>query len=205
MKPKVLVKNAGHPVGLFGKMMIRTMNKEHSSLSIWGLDKLPEREYVSALDIGCGGGVNLLRLADFCQTVRGVDRSELSVAESKKRCKKLIKKNRAEVLFGSAEDLSFEDGAFDLVTAFETVYFWQGIENCFENVYRVLTENGVFLIVNELKKEKDRPEKYADIKEVLDLTVYDGEELTGYLSEAGFSDVTVYTEGENWLCAVAIK
>ena len=47
--------------------------------------------------------------------------------------------------------------------------------------------------------------KAEKIKKILDLTVYDGEELTTLLSQAGFSDVTVYTEGENWICAVAQK
>ena len=205
MKPKPLVKNAGHPKGFFGKVMIRVMNKEHSSLSLWGLSHLPKKEYRSALDIGCGGGINLLRLSEFCDKVYGIDVSDLSVAESKKRCKKLLKAGRAEIATGKADALPYAEDSMDLVTAFETVYFWGDLTKCFSGVYRTLRKGGVFLIVNELKKDKNNPDKYENIREVLDLTVYDGEELVDALSGAGFKDASVFTEGDDWICAVAIK
>ena len=186
-------------------MMIDAMNVEHTALSLWGLDHLPEREYYTALDVGCGGGVNVKRLASFCREAWGIDVSELSVKESKKRCRKEIKEGRTEIRLGSAENLPFSGNTFDLATAFETVYFWQDLEKCFGEVCRTLKENGVFLIVNELKKEKDRPDKYEELQKVLTLNIYDGEELTEALINAGFSDVTIYTEGENWICAVAQK
>ena len=92
-----------------------------------------------------------------------------------------------------------------VVTAFETVYFWGELSRCFSETYRVLEKGGVFLIVNELKKEKDRPDKYRKIHDVLDLTIYDEEELTDALKRAGFSETKTYTQGEDWICVVATK
>ncbi|MBR1747441.1 MAG: class I SAM-dependent methyltransferase [Clostridia bacterium] len=205
MKPKPLVKNAGKPKGFFGKLMIHAMNKEHTPLSLWGLDHLPEGQYRAALDIGCGGGVNLLRLSDFCNRVYGLDVSPLSVEESQKRCKKLIKNHLVRIELGSADHLPFPNDSFDLVTAFETIYFWPDLAACFAEVYRALRPGGIFLITNELKSDKDDPDKYAKLHEILELTVYDGEEMTAVLNSAGFADVTTHSEGEDWICAVARK
>ena len=38
---------------------------------------------------------------------------------------------------------------FDLATAFETAYFWPGLEKCFGEVCRVLRPGGVFMICIE--------------------------------------------------------
>ena len=40
-------------------------------------------------------------------------------------------------------------GSFDVVTAFETIYFWPDIEHCFNEVKKVLKPGGQFVIVNE--------------------------------------------------------
>ncbi len=39
---------------------------------------------------------------------------------------------------GSAAELPYEDGKFDLVTAVETVYFWPNLPSCLQEVHRVL-------------------------------------------------------------------
>ena len=49
------------------------------------------------------------------------------------------------MLEGSAAALPFEEGVFDLVTAFETVYFWPDIEECFRGVRRTLKAGGRFV------------------------------------------------------------
>lgn len=205
MKPKPLVKNAGGPKGFFGRLMIGAMNKEHTPLSLWGLDHLPEKEYRVALDIGCGGGVNLLRLSDFCDKVYGVDVSDLSVRESEKRCKKEIRAGKIAVSIGKASSLVFADESIDLATAFETVYFWGDLKIAFAEVFRVLKKGGIFLIVNELTANENQPDKYKKVRQILDLSIYDGKELSDRLSEAGFSATTVYTQGEDWTCVVAEK
>ena len=41
---------------LWGKMMIKAMNKGHSSLTSWGLEHMNIERTATVLDIGCGGG-----------------------------------------------------------------------------------------------------------------------------------------------------
>jgi ubiquinone/menaquinone biosynthesis C-methylase UbiE len=46
--------------------------------------------------------------------------------------------------------IPWEDGAFDLVTAFETVYFWPDFEGGLKEVRRVLKPGGTLFICNEM-------------------------------------------------------
>lgn len=53
------------------------------------------------------------------------------------------------VLQGSVAGMIFAAGWFDLVTAFEAVYFWPDLPRSFREVYRVLKPGGTFFICNE--------------------------------------------------------
>ena len=105
--------------------MLRFMNFGHAPLTNWGLGLVEIRDGWTMLDIGCGGGATLRRLLKRSKDahVYGVDISEESVAKSKKLNAKVLGK-QIFVCQGSAENLPFDDGMFDLVTAVETVYFW---------------------------------------------------------------------------------
>ena len=52
--------------------------------------------------------------------------------------------------------MPFEDGLFDFATAFETVYFWPGIEHCFSEVYRILKPGGKLLLSDLFFGEPER-------------------------------------------------
>ena len=46
--------------------------------------------------------------------------------------------------------MSFQDDFFDLVTAFETYYFWTNFPDALKEIKRVLKPGGTLLLVNEL-------------------------------------------------------
>lgn len=58
-----------------------------------------------------------------------------------------------------------KDASFGLVTAFETIYFWPGLADCFREVYRVTKPGGTFFICNESNGEKLEDEKWTDMIE----------------------------------------
>ncbi len=71
-----------------------------------------------------------------------------------KSTKKLIAKNRAEIIEGSVEKTGFKDEVFDLVTAIETYYFWRSnLADAFQELKRVLKKEGYLLIVSEMIKD----------------------------------------------------
>jgi ubiquinone/menaquinone biosynthesis C-methylase UbiE len=65
------------------------------------------------LDVGCGTGANLLMLSKYGEA-EGVDISEDALAFCRER-------GLDKVKLGAAEELPYEDGTFDLVTAFDVV------------------------------------------------------------------------------------
>ena len=53
-------------------------------------------------------------------------------------------------------ELPFGAEQFEVVTAFETVYFWPELAQNFREVYRVLKPGGIFFICNEANGETDK-------------------------------------------------
>ena len=84
-----------------------------------------------------------------------------------------------EVLEGNVQSLPFEDNTFDIVTAFETVYFWPDIEKCFGEVKRVLKPGGTFLIGMESNGSDTFAMKFWN--HFIDMTAYNDAEITQFL------------------------
>ena len=199
--------NTRKPEGFFGRMMVNGMNGGgHAKLAEWGLGEVSIAESADILDVGCGGGANIARLLSRAPKARvtGIDYSPVSVKKSREVNAKAIAAGRCQVVEGSATALPFEEGSFDLVTAFETVYFWPEIEKCFAGVRRTLKDGGRFVIVNEddgLSGNNDKWEKLID-----GMHTYTPDELRTHLTAAGFRDIAVHTNDQHhWLCATAAK
>ena len=199
--------NTRKPEGFFGRMMVNGMNGGgHAKLAEWGLSEVSIAESAHILDVGCGGGANIARLLSRAPKGRltGIDYSPVSVKKSREVNAKAIAAGRCQVVEGSAAELPFEEGSFDLVTAFETVYFWPEIEKCFAGVRRTLKEGGRFVIVNEddgLSGNNDKWEKLID-----GMHTYTPDELRTHLTAAGFRDITVRRdEQRHWLSVTAEK
>ena len=188
--------NMRKPEGKLGNIQLKSMNKEHTPVSLWGLKHLNISPDDVILDIGCGGGMNINRMAQGAKKVYGVDYSIESVNLSKEVNEDLIKEGRVEVHEGNVMDLPFEDNSFDIVTAFETVYFWPDIVKSFGEVKRVLKPGGMFLIGCEANGTNNLAMKFFD--KVVDMTFYEDNDLVGFLKSNDFKDVTVYLrDGKN--------
>ena len=134
------------PEGFLGKMMISGMNGGHSALADWGMTHLEINAPSDIAELGCGGGRNTGELLKIYPSskVTALDYSDLSVEKTREYNKEMISAGRCRVVQGNVAELPFEDNSFDLSTAFETVYFWPGIEHCFSEVCRVLKPGGTF-------------------------------------------------------------
>ena len=181
--------NMRKPEGKLGNIQLKSMNKEHTPVSLWGLKHLNISPDDVILDIGN-------RMAQGAKKVYGVDYSIESVNLSKEVNEDLIKEGRVEVHEGNVMDLPFEDNSFDIVTAFETVYFWPDIVKSFGEVKRVLKPGGMFLIGCEANGTNNLAMKFFD--KVVDMTFYEDNDLVGFLKSNDFKDVTVYLrDGKN--------
>ena len=192
------------PKGFRGRLVASMMNRHHKKLTLWGLTKVSVGSDFVVLDVGCGGGKTVGRLAQLASQgkVFGIDYSAEMVKFSKKINKNLIAQNRAEITESSIEKMGFIDDYFDLVTAFETCYFWTNFANALAEIKRVLKPGGKVLLVNELKYGST-PAKVVEETHVKLLPL---EEIETTLQSTGFAYVQVFTEtNSNWNTVVAQK
>ena len=183
--------NCGKPQGTMGKVVVAMMNRGHADIAAWGFSHLDLQGNEQVLDCGCGGGANIavfLRMVDEGH-VTGLDYSPVSVEKARAVNRAAIDAGRCEIVQGNVQELPFGDGQFDVVTAFETVYFWPEIACCFAEVHRVLKSGGVFMITNETTGKTGAHEKWQKL--VDGMSVYTGEELEALLIGAGFARVEV--------------
>lgn len=90
------------------------------------------------LDVGCGTGANLLMLSRYGDA-EGVDISEDALAFCRER-------GLDQVKHGAGEELPYEDGTFDLVTAFDVVEHMDNDLAGLKEMYRVLRPGGHALL-----------------------------------------------------------
>jgi ubiquinone/menaquinone biosynthesis C-methylase UbiE len=186
------------------------MNSSHSKVTDWGLGHVSVRKSATILDVGCGGGRTLSKLAAMATDgkVYGVDYSEESVAASKKTNARSIDAGRVEIRQGSVSHLPFPEGMFDLVTGVETHFWWPDLGGDMREVFRVLKPGGTLVLIAEVyggatTKAGQLAEKYASRTGMKLLSVEEHREL---LEEAGCSDVRIVEErGKGWICAVGRK
>ena len=192
---KIRVHNAGNPKGFFGRQTLWKMNEEHSELTNLGFSFLDIPLDATCLDIGCGGGRTVHKLARFAPNgkVYGVDISDTSVKATKRFNRKDIKKGLVEVMSANVLKLPFERDTFDVVTAVETFYFWQDKEGAVKSVYDVMKKGGTFIIM--LDAYEDGTEDAKDIVEEINLELNTPEQLKNWLTNAGFS-ARVITKGK---------
>ena len=196
--------NTRKPEGFGGKIMVAMMNVGHSAVARWGLQFLNAAPDAKVLDCGCGGGANMKTLLKLCPKgkVQGIDYAAVSVEKAQKVNASAIEAGRCAVQQASVAELPFEAERFDVVTAFETVYFWPDLPQCFLEVWRVLRPGGIFLICNESNGDTDKDEKWTRI--IGGMTIYKDTELEAYLEQAGFRDVQIHKR-KSWLCVTARK
>lgn len=198
------------PRGWLGRLLLRNMNSRHSKLTDWGLSQISIEPGWTMLDVGCGGGRTISKLAEAAAQgkVYGIDFSETSVATSKRTNARSIDAGRVEVLHGSVSQLPFPDAMFDLVTAVETHFWWPDPQNDIREVYRVLKPGGRALVIAEIYKGANTPmaglaEKYAPRT---GLKLFDVEEHRGLFVGAGFSEIQIIEERDRgWICGLARK
>ena len=168
-----------------GRLMLRSMNQGHEKLATWGRSYLKINKEDTVLDLGCGGGRNIEYFLTQGAKVYGMDHSQTSVNMARERNKEAINRGRCQILVGDVKRLPFQDESMAIVTAFETIYFWNDIEACFKEIYRVLNKGGQFLICNEVSSMKRRDVRILAGK--ISMKVYTPDDLTNMLTKVGFS------------------
>ena len=194
------------PEGTLGKMMLSGMNSGHAKLADWGFEQLPKLSPKQAADLGCGAGRNAGELLKkYPQAVvTAMDYSALSVQKAKEYNQAMIDAGRCRVIQGDVSKLPLKADSFELVTAFETIYFWPGLEKCFSQVAKILKDGGYFMICNESDGTDKTSKKFESI--IDGMRCYTIDEITFALKAAGFSsDRAFHHPKKSWITVIAKK
>ncbi|WP_226669642.1 class I SAM-dependent methyltransferase [Metabacillus litoralis] len=192
-----LIEQAKNPNGIIGSLMLRIMNTSHTNMNKWALEKIQMKEESIVLDVGCGGGKTILLLSKINthNKIFGIDYSDQAVKDSLRTNKNDVAKGKVHIKKASVTDISFPENTFDIITAFQTHYFWPDLEKSVSEVCRVLKSGGCFLITAELYKINYHMKSYK--------TKIEMEQL---FKKTGFAAVSFYEHtNKKWICIKGIK
>jgi ubiquinone/menaquinone biosynthesis C-methylase UbiE len=172
-----------NPVGAAGTLAGRLMNVIHGRAYLNIVRHIAARTGVSltgVLDIGCGGGIALKRLSDIFPdaALYGVDISPDMIRLAGQTNRKQVKRGRVVLNRASASALPVPAGSMDLVTAFDTINFWDDYPVAMGEIRRVLKPGGRFYIINGYPEPGTR---WYDFVRFKDEGAYHG-----FLTEHGF-------------------
>jgi len=196
------------PSGWLGRFVLWNMNVRHSRVTDWGLCHLSIGEAATVLDVGCGGGRTVAKLAAAARQgkVHGIDYSKESVAAARRTNRRAIAEGRVTIQEASVTALPFPDGLFDVVTAVETHFWWNDPAAGMREILRVLRRGGRLAIIAEFYNG-GRYAKYADrLRERTGMHVWTADQHRDLFTQAGFVDTLVDEQPSNgWICAVGAK
>jgi len=198
------------PSGLLGRFTLWRMNKSHSKLTDWGLAHISVQPQFTILDIGCGGGRTVSKLAALATQgkIYGVDYSGDSISVSQKINTAFIAEGRVEIQQASVSQLPFTDNTFDLITAVETHFWWPNLADDLREVFRVTRPGGQLAIIAEVYKGASAlasrlVEKSAPQTGIRMLTPDEHRDL---LATAGYTDIQLETQpAKGWITVTGKK
>jgi ubiquinone/menaquinone biosynthesis C-methylase UbiE len=118
------------------------------------------------LDIATGGGHTANLYAPHVKHVTALDLTQPMLQEAEKFIKGNGHKN-VEFVQGDAEQLPFSDKTFDIVTCRIAPHHFPNIEKFIEEAYRVLNNEGYFLLDDNVTPESDEQDQFYNTVEKL--------------------------------------
>jgi ubiquinone/menaquinone biosynthesis C-methylase UbiE len=202
-----LMNQVRKPTRWVGRLFAWNMNHTHAGLTDWGLGHVRIEKGFSILDVGCGGGATVRKLATAAPDGRvvGIDYSAGSVEASRATNKQLIAADRVEIREASVSRIPYPDATFDLVTAVETHYYWPDRPADLKEVMRVTRPGGQIAVIAEAYKKGGVSDAIEGTAMMLLRAAYmTADEHRSWFTSAGLADVQVH-EQHNWICVTGSR
>jgi SAM-dependent methyltransferase len=201
-----LIRQVKKPDRFAGRFFARMMNGSHAPLTDWAFTHLEIPPDATVLDVGCGGGRTIEKLAVKAGQVYGVDYASGSVASSRAHNKRLIAEGRVHVEQASVSELPFADDRFDLVTAIETQYYWPNLQGDMKEVLRVLKPGGRLMVVAESYKGARNDAVLGPVMNLLGSSRLSLDDHRALFLAAGYEGVEIDEErARGWICVIGGK
>ncbi len=186
-KSELIARQSRLPTGVLGWFVARIMALDTAKVNDEAVDRLDPRVGDHVLEVGCGHGRTLAKIAKrVCDGLAaGIDPSVVMLRAAAKRNARDVTHGRVQIDAGEADRIGHPDAAFDKVLSVHTVYFWSDLDAGFEEIHRVLRSGGELLLAY-------RPSDDPESKHALPDSVYTLRSVASIesaLLDAGFRDV----------------
>lgn len=183
---KILAQNLANPEGEKGIEIGEMMNDTNIGMTLESIQALLIEDNENILEIGHGNAGHVENILNKAQNIKyiGIDISETMHNEARKLNEPF--KDKADFVLYEGEKLPFEDKIFDKIFTVNTVYFWKNPVQYFNEIYRVLKDNGTFILTFG---QRDFMEKLPFTQ--FGFTLYNTDEMEETVSQSHFKRMKI--------------
>jgi SAM-dependent methyltransferase len=193
------------PSSILGGLILAPLwNRRNLALNEAALNSLALHSDDRVLEVGFGGGYLLGRMAAVVTegSLAGVDVSPAMVAFCERRYRALVRKGKLELKCASAESLPYPDHHFDKVCTVNSVFYWEDAGQAISELYRVLEEGGVLVMVFTCKESLETKRLGQGI------VLYEDDQVYQMIESAGFGKIEMCRASDRYrefVCAAGTK
>ena len=137
---------------------IVSRRREDSGLYSEIASKLPLKGASRVLDVGTGTGLQLQAIHDLAPDIElfGLDISQAAIDKAAPALSNLT----VDLRVGSIKDTDYPNDFFDIVTCNASMSYWEDLQDCFDEIYRILKPGGQAILFE--------PYQDIDLEQALD-------------------------------------
>lgn len=181
-----LAKQLGYPSGIFGRLLMKLLNKGNATMNDFTFQQLDLQSGDAVLEIGFGGGYLLEKIIDsqIPNRIAGIDPQLDVIKMGNKKFSQAIAQGGLELQQANGESLPYGENTFNKICTVNTVYFWSSPQAVLKECDRVLQPQGKLIVCY------NSPEFLEQAKLTQHgFTAYQPQELESLMASSGFVDV----------------
>ncbi len=159
------------------------METEHGTNVLRFLKTIPFDKPFAFLDVGCGNGWVIRRIAKEknCKRAIGIDKSKKMIIQSKKK----TGGKKEEYIHTDIESMGYK-GKFDFVFSMESLYYADSIKIALEKIYKLLKPGGQFFCGTDFYSDNKATAKWSKIMKI-QMHLHSKKEWREFFKNTGFN------------------